>query len=235
VRDAVGRGTPPGASLVIEGTAGIGKTHLVGQILGSLPPGAAQTIVLTAEQGRRHEPLAPLAAENLVVNIVMHKPYWPPKILNATQVVMFAIVTIVSFAGAAATDRWVATWIPAAVALIVGVVILAMVPVMPFTEQFARATTPQAYWNSPTFKQINRVLSLGWGVALVGVGVSRLIAVIIEQNSTGSHRAIDLVFAAAIPVVILIYMLRLSRAYPEKVTHHDAGPTHASPSAPTAS
>jgi hypothetical protein len=175
-----------------------------------------------------------ISAVFAVINIVMHKPYWPPKILNATQVAMFAIVTIVSFAGGAATDRWVATWIPAAVALIVGVVILALVPVMPFTEQFARESTPQAYWNSPTFKQINRVLSLGWGAALVGVGISRLIAVLIEQHSTGSHRAIDLIFAAAIPVVILVYMLRFSKAYPEKVTHHDDGPQHAAPRTPTA-
>jgi hypothetical protein len=170
-----------------------------------------------------------------VINIVAHKPYLPPKILNVTQVALFAIVTVVSFAGSAGTDKWLATWIPAAVALIVGVVILAMIPVMPFTEQFARLSTPQAYWNSPTFKQINRVLSIGWGVALVGVGISRLIAVLIEQNSKGSHRAIDLVFAAAIPVVILIYMLRFSKAYPEKVTHHDDGPKHTSPSAPAAS
>jgi hypothetical protein len=169
-----------------------------------------------------------------VINIVAHKPYWPPKTLNVTQATLFAILTIVGFAGGAGTDRPVAIWVPAGVALIVGAVILATLPVIPFTEQFARQSTPQAYWNSPTFKQINRVLSTGWGLALIGVGISRLIAVIIEQNSTGSHRVIDLVFAAAIPVVILIYMLRFSKSYPEKVTHHDDGPRHASPSAPTA-
>jgi hypothetical protein len=165
------------------------------------------------------------------INIVAHKPYWPPKTLNVTQVTLFAIVAIVSFAGRG-TDRPVAIWVPAGVALIIGVVILATLPVVPFTEQFARQSTPQAYWNSPTFKRINRVLSTGWGLALIGVGISRLIAVIIEQNSTGSHRVIDLVFAAAIPVGILIYMLRFSKSYPEKVTHHDE-PKHASPSAPT--
>jgi hypothetical protein len=37
----------------------------------------------------------------------------------------------------------------------VGLIIPALVPVMPFTEQFARETTPQAYWASPTFKRIN--------------------------------------------------------------------------------
>jgi DNA-binding CsgD family transcriptional regulator len=58
VDDAVRRGTPPGTSLVIEGTAGIGKTFLARRILDSLPPNAAKTVYLAAEPGRRHEPLA---------------------------------------------------------------------------------------------------------------------------------------------------------------------------------
>ena len=64
VHDAVGRGTPPGTSLVIEGAAGIGKTYLARRILDSLPPDAARAIYLAAEPGRRHQPLA--AAEALL-------------------------------------------------------------------------------------------------------------------------------------------------------------------------
>jgi hypothetical protein len=158
-----------------------------------------------------------------VINIVAHKPYLPPKILNVTQVALFAIVTVVSFAGSAGTDKWLATWIPAAVALIVGVVILAMIPVMPFTEQFARLSTPQAYWNSPTFKQINRVLSAGWGIAIVGLGVSRLLAAIVSEHSAG-RRLPDVLLGTVIPIVIIIYMLRFSKSYPERVTGHGADP-----------
>jgi DNA-binding CsgD family transcriptional regulator len=62
VLDTVRRGIPPGASLVIEGAAGIGKTFLARKILASLPPGAARVIYLTAEQGRRHDPLAAAGA-----------------------------------------------------------------------------------------------------------------------------------------------------------------------------
>jgi len=57
--------------------------------------------------------------------------------------------------------------------LVLGLVILALLPVMPFTEQFARESTPKAYWGSPTFKKINRVLSAGWGTAIFAIGVSR--------------------------------------------------------------
>jgi hypothetical protein len=37
--------------------------------------------------------------------------------------------------------------------------ILARVPVMPFTEHFARESVPQAECSSPLLKRINRVLS----------------------------------------------------------------------------
>jgi hypothetical protein len=161
-----------------------------------------------------------VAAILALIAIVMHKPYWPPKILNAASLTLFAILAVVAFASHAGTDRWLAIWAGAGVGLILGGVILLLLPVMPFTEQFARESTPQAYWNSPTFKQINRVLSAGWGVAIVALGLSRLIAAVIIEHSTGSHRLPDLLFGTAIPVVIIVYMLKFSADYPKRVTAH---------------
>jgi DNA-binding CsgD family transcriptional regulator len=66
VLEVVRRGTPPGASLVIEGAAGLGKTFLARKIMDSVPPGTAREIFLTAEPGRRHEPHAPLAAAGIL-------------------------------------------------------------------------------------------------------------------------------------------------------------------------
>ena len=176
-----------------------------------------------------------VAAIFALIAILMHKPYWPPKILNAASLILFAALAIIGFIVNAGSDRWLAIWAGAGVGLIIGGVILVLLPVMPFTEQFARETTPQAYWSSPTFKQINRVLSAGWGLAIVGVGVSRVIAAIIIEHSTGRHRLPDLLFGTAIPIVLLVYMLRFSKTYPEKVTRHGEGPKQASPSAPAAS
>jgi hypothetical protein len=161
-----------------------------------------------------------VAAILALIAIVMHKPYWPPKILNAASLLLFLILAVVGFASHAGTDRWLAIWAGAGVGLILGGVILLLLPVMPFTEQFARESTPQAYWNSPTFKQINRVLSAGWGAAIIALGVSRLIAAVITEHSTGSHRLPDLLFGTAIPVVIIVYMLKFSADYPKRVTAH---------------
>jgi hypothetical protein len=166
------------------------------------------------------------AAVLAVVAMLAVRPAWPPKILTACQFVLFGLAAVIGFAGSAGTDRWLATWGAAGVGLVMGVVILALIPLVPFTEQFARQSTPQAYWSSPTFKQINRVLSTGWGLALMGVGASRIAAVAINGHTT--RRLPDLIFGLAVPSVILLYMLRFSKTYPERITH---GPAAEAPAA----
>ena len=157
------------------------------------------------------------AAVIAVIAAVAVRPVWPPKVVNATSIVLFTVFAVVGFAGSAGTDRWLATWAAAGVALVMGLVILALIPVMPFTEQFARLSTPQAYWSSPTFKQINRVLSVAWGVALIAVGASRVVAVAVNGHTT--RRLPDLLLGLVIPGLILTYMLKFSKSYPERVTH----------------
>ena len=169
------------------------------------------------------------AAVIAAIAAVAVRPVWPPKILNATSLVLFAVLAIAGFTGSAGTDRWLAIWAAAGVGLVMGLVILALVPVMPFTEQFARQSTPKAYWSSPTFKQINRVLSTGWGAALVGVGVSRVAAVVVNGHTT--RRLPDLLLGLAVPALILIYMLKFSKSYPDRVTHQSAAEAPAKPSA----
>jgi hypothetical protein len=166
--------------------------------------------------------VAALLAATAMVTI---RPLWPPKILNATSLVLFAVLAAVGFTGSTGTDRWEATWAGAGVGLVMGAVILLLIPVMPFTEQFARETTPQAYWSSPTFKQINRVLSVGWGLAIVGLGVFRVLAAIIDEHTT-SHALPQILLGTVIPLGIIIYMLKFSRQYPDRIAHNDASPAH---------
>src|ERR1700761_5237163 len=149
------------------------------------------------------------AAVIAVIAMLAVRPAWPPKVLSVTSLVLFTVLAIAGFAGSAGTDRWLATWAAAGVGLVMGLVVLALVPVLPFTEQFARLSTPQAYWSSPTFKRINRVLSAGWGCALLGVGVSRLAAVAVNGHTT--RRLPELLLGLAVPALIVFYMLRFSR------------------------
>ena len=165
------------------------------------------------------------AAAIAALAILTSHPVWPPKILNTCSFLLFALIAVLGFTLGQHDDRWLATWGGAGVGMILGFIILILIPVMPFTEQFARESTPQAYWSSPTFKKINRVLSAAWGAAIFGIGVSRTIAAAVSGN--GSHRIVEIMLSLVVPVAIIVYMLKFSKSYPDRVAHHDPAPAPA--------
>ena len=164
------------------------------------------------------------AAVVALIAIGTSHPIWPPKILNTCSLALFAVIAVLGFTLGKNDDRWLATWGGAGVGIILGTIILVLIPVMPFTEQFARESTPQAYWGSPTFKKINRVLSAGWGVAIFAVGLSRVAAAAVGRHS--SHHVIELLLGAAVPLAIVVYMLKFSKSYPDRVAHSADGVVH---------
>jgi hypothetical protein len=165
-----------------------------------------------------------VAAVALIAILTSH-PIWPPKILNTCSLVLFALIAVLGFTLGKNDDLWLATWGGAGVGIVLGLIILVLIPVMPFTEQFAREAVPQAEWSSPTFKKINRVLSTAWGVAIFGVGLSRVAAAAINGHTT--RRLPETLLGLVVPVAIIVYMLKFSKSYPDRVTREQ-------PQAPTA-
>ena len=161
------------------------------------------------------------AAVIALAAIVTSHPLWPPKILLACSLVLFTLIAVLGFTLGSNDDRWLATWGGAGIGVVLGLIVLALVPVMPFTEQFARESVPQAYWSSPTFKKINRVLSTAWGLAIFAVGLSRVAAAAINGHTT--RRLPELLLGLAIPGAITLYMLKFSKSYPDRVAHEPAG------------
>jgi hypothetical protein len=168
-----------------------------------------------------------VAAVAALIALVIARPVWPPKILTASSLILFTVIAVLGFGLDKNDDRWLATWGGAGIGLVLGLVILALVPVMPFTEQFARESTPKAYWGSPTFKKINRVLSVGWGAAIFTAGAFRVAAAAIDGHTT--RRLPETLLGVVIPVLIIVYMLKFSKSYPDKVAHHE--PTAGAPAA----
>ena len=164
-----------------------------------------------------------VAAVIALIAIVTSRPWWPPKILNTCSLVLFALIAVLGFTLGKNDDRWLATWGGSGIGLVIGLIILALVPVMPFTEQFARDSVPPSEWTSPTFKKINRVLSTAWGAAIVAVGASRVAAAAINGHTT--RRLPDILLGLVIPAAIVVYMLKFSKSYPDRITHSE--PAHA--------
>ncbi len=157
------------------------------------------------------------AAIVALIVILVSRPIWPPKILVTCSLVLFAVTAVLGFTLGKHDDRWLSTWGGAGVGIILGLIMLILVPFIPFTEQFAKDSVPKAQWSSPVFKKINRVLSSAWGVAIIAVGVSRVAAAVVNEHT--SRRLPELILSLLVPLGIIIYMLRFSRTYPDHVTH----------------
>jgi hypothetical protein len=152
--------------------------------------------------------------------ILTSRPVWPPKILNTCSLVLFALTAVLGFTLGKNDDRWLATWGGAGVGIVLGLIILVLIPVIPFTEQFAREAVPRAEWSAPTFKKINRVLSTAWGVAILAIGVCRVAAAAVNGHTT--RRLPELLLGLAVPLVIIVYMLKFSKSYPDCVAREPA-------------
>ena len=162
-----------------------------------------------------------VAAVLALVAMVISRPLWPPKILNACSLVIFTVLAVLGFSLDKGDQSWLATWPGGGVAIILGAVILLLVPVIPFTEQYAKESVPREEWGSPTFKRVNHALSLAWGASIVVIGISRVLAEAVARHSSGHHLA-EILLGAGVPVIIIVYMLKFTQSYPEHVAHSPA-------------
>ena len=151
-----------------------------------------------------------------------------PKLLEVTGAVVFLVL-----AGVAVTvpgiDPFLASYGRALAAAILAIVIFALLPVMPFTEQYARESVPRQYWHTPEFRGVNRRISAIWGAAVAVMAVGHAIAGTFEVPDPGVgplHRPVDLVFNWLIPGALVWYAAKQT----QRISGHDDS---SGPDAPT--
>jgi hypothetical protein len=162
-----------------------------------------------------------VAALLALLAMLTSRPVWPPKILNACSLILFAVLAVLGFSLDKGDQTWLATWPGGGVAIIMGVVILLLVPVIPFTEQYAKESVPREEWGSPTFKRVNQALSLAWGASIVVIGIARVLAEAVARHSSG-HHLVQILLGAGVPVAMIGYTLKFTQSYPERVAHAPA-------------
>lgn len=84
--------------------------------------------------------------------------------------------------GGAGVDAFLVVYGRGMASFLLGPFIVATAASMPFTAQFARAPVPPSDWLSPVFLQINRRLSLAWGVVILVVGASHVVGAILAAQ-----------------------------------------------------
>jgi hypothetical protein len=128
-----------------------------------------------------------------------------PKLLEVVGAVVFLVLGGISVLHPA-SDAFLAGYGRALAATILAAVIFLLLPVMPFTEQYARESVPREYWHSPTFRSINRRISAAWGGAIAVMALSHVVAGMFETPGGAAgllHRPLDLVFNWIVPALLL--------------------------------
>src|SRR4051812_35325795 len=89
-------------------------------------------------------------------------------ILDAAALVFFAVLVVLALVLDRAALQPIEDRAQLLSSIVIAVVALGSLAVgRQFTEFYARKQTPQEYWDSPRFKQINRVLTGLWGAVFV--------------------------------------------------------------------
>ncbi|WNI20884.1 hypothetical protein [Streptomyces sp. ITFR-16] len=152
------------------------------------------------------------ALAGLVAAVVLNLPDMRRgsyKVLEVTGIVFFVVLSLLALFLDRQDLYWVERYAQVLSSGVIAVVALGSLAFVPFTEQYARESTPREVWGRPVFRRVNRVLTLVWGVVFAITAVLGLIAV---HTSSGSDW-----LNWIIPVVLLVLAVRFTERYPDRV------------------
>jgi MFS family permease len=154
-----------------------------------------------------------------LINMAITRPRWPPKIINLILASLFLVLTLVGFLGNRSINGWLVDWASGLVTLTLGLLLLVTMPIMPFTEQYARERVPREYWGRPVFKKVNRVLSLAWAAAIMIIGLASMAVALLHERagSKSDTNLLDLILNWVVTIAILVFMVRFTAIYPDRV------------------
>lgn len=92
-----------------------------------------------------------------------------PKLLELGAVIAFIGFTAVAFAADASLGEFVERYARAIAAALLALIAFASLVAVPFTEQYARDEVPRELWSTPTFKSVNRRLTVMWGTVFAAM------------------------------------------------------------------
>jgi|GraSoiStandDraft_5_1057265.scaffolds.fasta_scaffold31690_2 hypothetical protein len=131
------------------------------------------------------------------------------KILDVVTIVFFLAMTIAGIVAGARNRDWMDTYSTVISSGVLAVIALGSLAFVPFTEPYARESTPPEVWDQPAFKHVNRVLTLMWGLTFAAVAVVGYISVRVPSTSDWTEWVL--------PIVLLVSAFKFTDYYPERV------------------
>jgi uncharacterized membrane protein len=129
------------------------------------------------------------------------------KMLDVVTIVFFVALAIIGAVVGAHDRDWLDRYSNVISSGALGLLALGSLAFMPFTEQYARESTPPEVWGLPEFRRINRVLTLVWAVAFLGTAVLGYIAVVAPATSDWTNWII--------PIALIAGAFKFTAWYPE--------------------
>jgi hypothetical protein len=148
------------------------------------------------------------------------------KLIELTGVATFAVMGVWALVDPA-SDAFLAFYGRGVAAMILSVAIALSLAGTPFTEQYARESTPREYWNSPRFHEVNRRISAAWAGAVAVMAIGHMVAGTLAVNAaeyTGYlvSRPGDLMLNWLLPGTLILLTVRYSRRVVAETTGHAA-------------
>jgi uncharacterized membrane protein len=130
------------------------------------------------------------------------------KVLDVVTIIFFVVLAVVGAVVGAHDRDWLDLYSNPISSGVLGLVALGSLAFVPFTEQYARESTPPEVWHKPAFRRINRVLTLVWALAFLATAVLGYIAVIAPSTSDWTNWIL--------PIVLIAGAFKFTRWYSER-------------------
>lgn len=128
------------------------------------------------------------------------------KIVDACAIAIFGGYAILGAWGSQSTASTIEDQGRGLAAAVLAAVMLVSAAISPFTEQYARESVPPVYWTSPVFRSIHRDLSIRWGVAIVFVAISYLVAE--DVHAVQGSNLVTFALTWILPLIAIVVAVR---------------------------
>jgi hypothetical protein len=132
------------------------------------------------------------------------------KVLDVGSIAFFAVLSLLAIFLDRADLDWVEDYSQAISSGALAIIALGSLAFVPFTEQYARETTPREVWDQPGFKRTNFVLTAMWGGVFA---VSAILGVIAQEVESSTAREW---LNWIIPIVLVVGAFKYTAWYAEQ-------------------
>ncbi|AZS83037.1 hypothetical protein ELQ87_01055 [Streptomyces griseoviridis] len=185
--------------------AGTGSTRRTGNLFFAFAPWIVFDVV-AGPSTWKYAALSALVASVVLNGRGLRRGHF--KILEATGIVFFAVLSVLALVLDHQDLVWLETYAQPLSSGVIAVVCLGSLAFVPFTSQYARESTPRERWDSPAFRHINLVLTSMWSAVFVVTAVLGLVAVHAGSGSDWLNWVI--------PIALLVIAVRFTERYPDR-------------------